>query len=493
MRRPMAKKVLAATLTAAMTMSLAACGESAAPAATPAPEPAAEPATDAASEAEEEEEVSPYTVIKDANGDVVDLDGMEVHFIQWWSSDDTETTTTYATAVKEYREWAQETYNFTWVWDGSGDWGQNAQNFVDYVSTNGDENAYIWLIHSNDATFISACKNGLAYDVSSLDCMDLKSAKYAGSACSEGYTFGGKVYGFRAQPAEPRTGVYFNKRLLTEAGINPDDIYDMQANDTWTWDAFEKLVAQAQRDTDNDGNVDIWGICANESVGTDAAVHSNGGVYVGKDADGKFTYNIEDPNTVEALEWMLRMYQTYDWDGPVDDTGATNWEYYKDQFKNGGAAFLLDQEYCASPGNLFADMEELGFVMFPKGPHGSLVQAADDNVAGIPACYDADKAWKIAFAYDVIMEPVPGFENTNEYCDTARQGNFDQRAVDETIPMMCSHSMLDFYGLIPNNGDFMNADFRWAIGPNGTKTISELIDGKRDIAKQYIADANAAE
>jgi hypothetical protein len=37
----------------------------------------------------------------------------------------------------------------------------------------------------------------------------------------------------------------------------------------------------------------------------------------------------------------------------------------------------------------------------------------------------------------------------------------------------------------------MNGPFLWAIGPDTTQTISEILDGVRDIAKNYIDEANA--
>ena len=41
-------------------------------------------------------------------------------------------------------------------------------------------------------------------------------------------TSDGKVYGMRAIPHEATAGIYFNKRLLQEAGIDPESIYELQ-------------------------------------------------------------------------------------------------------------------------------------------------------------------------------------------------------------------------------------------------------------------------
>ena len=501
MRRPMAKKVLAASMAAAMTLALTACG-SEAPAST---ETAASTETPASTEAstEPEEEVSKYTVITDpATGEAYDLGGITVTIRDWFTADNfdpenyKEPATDYEEAVEDYRNWIQETYNFKVRTVTMGDWGSGAQDFVDYVSAGGDAENYVWTIHSGDGTLLSAAKSGLCYDLATIDCLDFSDKKFTDNACHEIYTFGSSIYGMHTGPAEPRTGVYFNKKILTDAGIDPNSIYDMQANDTWTWEAFESLLAQVQAygDLDNDGTQDIWALTLNEGVGTSAAVFSNGGKYVGRDAEGKFTYEIESAETLEALEWILGIFQKYDWNGPADEEGnAAAWDYYQGQFKNGGAAFLIDQQYCAAPGNLFFDMETedgLGFVMFPKGPKGSLIQTAQDNVYVIPACYDADKAWAIAFAYGLWNEYVPGYEDYNPFVNNTRTGNFDTRACEETVPLMGANATIELQSLIPNNGDFMNGPFLYAIGPDTTATISEIVDGLRDIAKQYIDEAN---
>lgn len=40
------------------------------------------------------------------------------------------------------------------------------------------------------------------------------------------------------------------------------------------------------------------------------------------------------------------------------------------------------------------------------------VNYAKDNVFVIPSCYDEDKAWKLAFAYNLYTDPVPGMRTT---------------------------------------------------------------------------------
>jgi multiple sugar transport system substrate-binding protein len=152
------------------------------------------------------------------------------------------------------------------------------------------------------------------------------------------------------------------------------------------------------------------------------------------------------------------------------------------------AAFMPEDEYAGTNGNFLQDMQdEVGFVMFPKGPKGKLINVWTNNAAAIPACYDADKAWKIAFAWKLWNTAPEGYE---DYVDlsAARNGIFDERAIDETIPMMmdADHGTIAFHDMIPNLS--LGSDFVWNIAPGST--VSEQVEAIRDTWKSYVDEAN---
>ena len=423
-----------------------------------------------------------YTVITDENGDPVDLGGMDVVIRDWWSGDPAEPTNDYEEAREEYRDWIQETYNFTIKQEAISDWTSAPADFVDYATSGGDEN-YIFILH-DDPAITSALSSGLMYDLSTLDCLDFSAAKFQRNKLHEQYSRGDSIYAMYAGYSEPRTGVYFNKRLLEDAGIDPESIYDMQEEGTWTWDAFANLMDTVQRDLDNDGVVDVYGLTLNEGNMTTAAVFSNGGSYIGKDENGYF-YNLEAPETLEALEWTVDMFNKYD----LPDPEGAEWDYYKEAFVNGMAAFMVDDEYCGTPGNFLQDMEdEVGFVMFPVGPSGdTYINVWSNNLVAIPACYDADKAWKLAFAWNLFTDEPAGYEDHMDLSN-ALAGVFDDRAVDETITMMMDeeHGTISFHGLIPNLS--LGSDFVWNIAPGSV--VSEQVEAIRDTWKSYVDAAN---
>ncbi|WP_022772454.1 extracellular solute-binding protein [Butyrivibrio sp. AE2015] len=495
MRKSLTNKATAVITMAAMLFSMAACGsQEAAPAATDTAQPeantetaTAEATTEAAAEATEapSDEYDPYQVITDASGNPIDLGGMEIIIRDWWSSDEPAAPANdYEEALQEYRDWIQQTYNFTIKSQAFGDWGSTPTDFVDYATTGGDEN-YLFTLR-DDPAITSAMANGLMYDLATLDCLDFNDIKFQRNKLHEQYSKGNSIYAMFAGYSEARTGVYFNKRLLKDAGIDPESLYDMQADGTWTWDKFEELMQKVQQDKDNDGTVDVWGLTLNEGNMTTAAVFSNGGSYIDKDASGKYVYNLESPETLEALEWTVNMFTNYD----MPDPEGAEWDYYKEAFINGMAAFMVDDEYCATPGNFLEDMQdEVGFVMFPKGPKmDDYINVWTNNPIAIPACYDADKAWKIAFAWNLYTNaPSAEYLDYNGYLSTARNGVFDERAVDETIAMMTEKGTIAYHGMIPNLS--LGSDFVWNIGPG--VVVSEQVEAIRDTWKAYVDEANA--
>lgn len=500
MKRKMVNRLIAASMATAMTVSMVGCGNSDAPANSTAADDSSSnaeesaPADDTtdtseseAPEEEVEEEDEEYTVLTDADGNVYDLGGMEIIIRDWYSPADgsvPEAKDDYEEAQQEYREWLQETYNFTLKEMAISDWGSTPQDFVEYATTGGDEN-YIFRLREDPAV-TSAMSSGLMYDLSMLDCLNFSDSKFK-NKLHEKYSKGDAIYCMSTGDPEPRTGIYFNKRILTEAGIDPEEIYDLQASGDWTWDKFEEYLSIVQRDIDNDGVIDIAGFNENNGV-VQMSVFSNDGAFIGKDASGNFTYALEDPNTLEALEWAAKIIDEYRQVPPED----AQWDYYKQAFLNGEVAFMPEDAYAMyyhSDDNkgYLCDMEDdFGFVMFPKGPQAKdYVNIWTDNPTAIPSCYDEDKAWKIAFAYNLWTEPVPGYEDYFSYAHVYA-GARDTRAVDETFRMMTEKGNVAYHNVVPSL-DF-GPDFIWGFGKG--VVVSEAVEKIRDTWKSYVDAAN---
>ena len=425
-----------------------------------------------------------YVVEKDANGNPIDLGGMEIIVRDWWSpEEEAEPANEYEEARQEYHEWLEKTYNFKLKSQAISDWGSAPQDFVDYVTAGDDGNNYVFTLR-NDPALTAAMKSGLCFDLATLDCLDFSTPQFQKNRTHEMYTYGDHVYGCASGDPEPRGGMFFNKRLLEEAGIDPESIYDMQKEGTWTWDAWKGIMDKVQRDVDNDGVIDIYGTTQNNGNLVNECVWSNGGSYIGKDADGKFVYRLEDPETVEGLQFALDCLNNYSATYGED----AQWDAYKEGYLNGKAVFLPDDAYNGTPGNMLQDMkDDFGFVCFPKGPKAKdYVNCWSNNPIVIPGCYDKDKAWKLAFAWRVWNSDVPGYENYEGWKSNYYSGMRDTRSVDETLEILRTHGMIDYSGVVPNVS--VGSDFVWSVAPGAD--LTSVIEGIRDTWKTYIDDAN---
>ncbi|MBQ9489796.1 MAG: hypothetical protein IJU80_07685, partial [Lachnospiraceae bacterium] len=180
MKSKMFKKLMAAVIATTMTASLAACngnGDASTDASASASSSSDTQKSTAVASSDDatssSEDLGPYTPLVDKNGNVYDLGGMEIIIRDWWSGDGTpkEPTNAFEEAQAEYRDWIQETYNFKIKQMAISDWGSAPQDFVDYVSSGGDDQNYVFTLR-NDPALISAMSTGLCYDLSKLDCLD---------------------------------------------------------------------------------------------------------------------------------------------------------------------------------------------------------------------------------------------------------------------------------------------------------------------------------
>lgn len=426
-----------------------------------------------------EEEDSAYTVLTDENGNTYDLGGMEIIIADWWSAETpAEPTTAQEEATQEYRDWIQETYNFKIRALGIDGWGEHPETFINFATTGGDEN-YVFQMYAS--SLAAPMASGLFYDLATLDCFDFTEDKWD-EATKNLMTKGGSIYGMRSEKPEPRGGVFFNKRVLEEAGVEPESLYDMQADGTWTWDAFEELCAKLTRDTDNDGVVDTYALTSFSTDFFHSVIASNNATYVDIDADGKYFNAMRSDEFLEAANWGQEILTKYEMPQPADSA----WDYAYSSFRNAEAAMIVAEEYKV--GDLKEMEDDFGFVAFPKGPNAdNYTNVYSDNVAVIPACYDADRAWKIAFAYNLYTNPTPGYEDVDDWKTNYYPQFRDARAVDETLEILRNNGVTWVLPLISGLG---YGDFDWKAYPHD-QTATEIIDTIWDQWQAYIDEANA--
>ncbi|MEJ6950132.1 ABC transporter substrate-binding protein [Natronospora cellulosivora (SeqCode)] len=158
----------------------------------------------------------------------------------------------------------------------------------------------------------------------------------------------------------------FNKDLIEREGL--PDPYELYENGEWTWDTLTDLAERVTRDTNNDGEVDQWGL-AHIDNNFDTIIFSNNG-RITEEVDGAIKYVADMPETVEALR------QIREWNQELGVTGGT-WQ--KEVFFDGQAAFAMMPTW--EVGQLRDGLEaEYGLLPIPMGPSATEYVYSSDNV-----------------------------------------------------------------------------------------------------------------
>lgn len=404
-----------------------------------------------------------YPAVKEG----IDFGGKTVTIYDYWSGngDRVAEPTEEQQAQYDYRDWLEATYNVKIVQKQGGDWGTCAQEMIDFVSApDGSYRAYI----IEPGKVGSLVANGVAAPIN----YDFSAEKF-NQFTIDAWSMGGKVYGFSTGATEPRGCVYFNKRILEEANIDWNTIYDMQAAGTWTWAAFEDMLKATTQDLDNDGVIDVWGFGGSGDDMYNLAVFGNGGSYFDFDADGKLQPTMNSEETLTALNWGKEMQSKY-W-APTPE--GANWDWFKEAWKAGTFAFYVYQTYGGYNDNSeMADMEdEWGCVAFPVPNEGdNYIHVASENTTLIPNVYTEEEVANIMFIVDMWTNATPGYDDEDAWIGN-KYNYTDDRAVDETYAMLrqAEHAVANKVVLLGTQNDILGSSLLWGLGGS---TPAELIE-----------------
>lgn len=357
-----------------------------------------------------------------------DLGGIEILIGDHWSPEEPDAPkNAQEEATLAYRQEIMKKYNFTIQQKGIAGWGDMTDTCTNSILA-GDPAAQIFVL---DQGFVAKpMSNGLFYDLSTLDELDFTEEKWNKSLINL-MTKGDSIYGMAAGRPEARGGLYWNKRMFEEAGLDPELPYQLQASGDWTWSKFKEICGIITRDTNQDGVTDVYAMA---NFGPDICkqmITSTGAQIVNWDAEnGKYVNNSQSQEVLDALNFLKELGDA-GYEMPQPEGGQ--WDWFKQAFADGWFAMQFNETYMA--GQLWKDMEDdFGFVCCPK-PDGSDTYHSYfyDNVVIIPSCYDAETASKIAFAYNLWTNPTPGYEDEGDWKSTYYPNFRDERAVDDSI------------------------------------------------------------
>lgn len=185
------------------------------------------------------------------------------------------------------------------------------------------------------------------------------------------FQYEGEGFAFTDALANIVQGVFYNRTLMDDLGL--DSIQDYVDSDTWDWEAFKEVVASANLDTNNDGNLDTWGL-ANPSV-LEYALMSNDAALTDGDQQ-----TLDNPATMEAMEFTQEVFEI------ARPTEGGDWTEPEQFFREGNTLFTVGADWMYD--GLKTDMPEydIGFLPFPQGPRvdGYRTYEGDVQAIGIP-------------------------------------------------------------------------------------------------------------
>lgn len=345
-------------------------------------------------------------------------------------------TNAWEEATAKYREEIMQTYNCTIGAKKVADWDEMQEVYIKSV----EEGKPVAQVFELDYRFVAKpLSMGLFYDLATLEELGISTddrQRYDkwSDAVSKVMTKGKSIYGMRSEWMEPGGGVFFNKRILKEAGLDPNLPYDLQASGEWTWSKFEELCEYIIRETD------VYATCSDSTDTLQCLVSSTGKDFIAVDKDGTIYNNCKDASVLGAMEFAAELYEK-GYEMPKPENAEVDW--YISAFQEGKVAMQFAEEALCKPDAPYGEncmTDEIGFVVPPK-PDGQeeYYTYVYGNVWVIPSCYDAETAADIAFAYNLYTNETPGYNDPISYEDLYendfyRNGEYEERALKETLP-----------------------------------------------------------
>jgi ABC-type glycerol-3-phosphate transport system substrate-binding protein len=163
------------------------------------------------------------------------------------------------------------------------------------------------------------------------------------------------------------TFLAYNADMIKEAGLtDPRELYE---NGEWTWEKFSEYCQKLTKDTDNNGETDIYGYGGDLEMTMQEFLASNDAVLVKE--DGK--EGLSDPKVLKTFEFLGELYTEKKVARPInDDYSAGNMMWINKQ-----AAFGPTQLYIVQTQAALGRIDfEYHIVPFPKGPSGTGESAA---------------------------------------------------------------------------------------------------------------------
>ncbi|NLO10633.1 MAG: extracellular solute-binding protein [Clostridiales bacterium] len=381
-----------------------------------------------------------------------DLGGLEITIWDWWSIEPWEKIkheTQRGDDEKAHKQMMQEKYNFKIKQEMLTSWSDYLEIILRSIQA-GDPVAELFYLENR---FVGEMvKQNLLYPVSDLKAFDFNEQKWD-IGIKEAFTMDGKTYALNPGYGSRHIGVFWNKWLFEEAGLDPDLLYDLQKTDEWTWDKFMELAGQLTVDSNNDGEIDIYGTSCDATVLNCLMTSIGTNLYKYNAIRDRYEGNLLTDEALATIDFLIDLYEAGYYDLDSRD------------FKEAKTVMHMGEWYEAQNFNEMVD--DWGFASFPVGPSSTAKPhsiLSNSTYLVMPSNLEPNLAEDVAFAYNAWTSPVPGYDGPDltKYYELAR----DKRTVDETIlnQLKSNNRKHALDGLIPSESIFSQFHMFFAYG-----------------------------
>ena len=408
----------------------------------------------------------PALRIDPATGKPYDLGGQTIYLCSYYDMGDwtkMARSTPAEQARYDYYSWLQNTYHFKMKSKAIGDWGSYMDQVQKFLKKP-DGSARIYHISSSAFHKILSSKNLADWSTGSQ--IDLTDAQW-NPVVTDFTTLGKHVYGVSTSTISSSAGIlYFNKSILEKAKVDWNEIYDMQKNGTWTWDAFETILKKVKKVKK------VSPFTGDTASFYRNAVFSNGGDFFHM-KDGKLVAGADSKKTQAALKWAMNILNTYAYKPKASDS----WDYPLVNFKKGTIAFYFGSDYqILNADDLGKIKSKWGAVAFPMGPSGKAYANLTNEVtlSVIPNVYDQSTLEKMIMVYGLWNASLPTDDTANRIGNYLQAGDADQRTMNETLPILMdpAHNVIDKTLYLGEINEMINSKLLWSL--TDSKSLSKL-------------------
>jgi len=263
----------------------------------------------------------------------------------------------------------------------------------------------------------------------------------------------------------------YNESMIDSLGLESPEALAKKGE--WTWDKFAEYAKACTKDTDGDGNPDVYGYGDSWVLTVQGFAASNNAKIASSGTEG-----LSSVETSETFEFINKLYNEDKSARPYKD----DWNDDLLAWSSGKVAFSF-----AQPWILIQELSNHDFDMrivpAPVGPHGDGSMSPPNIVNSYMIPVGVEDS---ANVYKVFEEYTNWFDYDIEYRDNWEwfEGAFVDEEQVELATELGGKAISDFWSIIDKEGAV--SDVFYGVIVNGESTVAQAIESNKQILQSQL-------